>query len=413
MNKNLFHTLARLTVLTAILTACTQVAAPVSPTATLRPSDTPLPPTATIVPTTESSLAQLSFTDSGQAIGNKGYHIAIGDLNHDGYLDVYISANFNALGDPGQIWFNNGKGGFTSGQTIGHERLRHNVAFADLDGDGDLDLFIANDSSLQDPAFEEGYPNEVWLNDGTGKFTDSGQRLGKEPSSAVALGDIDGDGDVDAVVSNYHTANGTSFKPNEIWLNDGHGNFTISDQTLGTGMGRVVLADIDGDKDLDVSVNNAIWVNDGKGNFTKSTQPLGKDSEIAFGDLDGDGDQDAFFTSREGPSEVWLNDGKGTFTDSRQRLGNPESNYVALGDVDGDGDLDAFVSNYDKQNILWINQGGKQGGTPGTFKESEISFPKMGNTAEVRLVDFNNDGRLDAFVVNSDKPGEVWLNTTP
>ena len=60
-------------------------------------------------------------------------------------------------------------------------------ARADLDGDGDLDLFITNENSE---------PNEIWNNDGTGTFTNSGQALGTSNSKNVSLGDIDGDGDL-------------------------------------------------------------------------------------------------------------------------------------------------------------------------------------------------------------------------
>ena len=93
---------------------------------------------------------------------------------------------------------------------------------------------------------------------------------------------------------------------------------------------------------------------------------------VALGDLDGDGDLDAWVAnSSNQANRVWINQGgdqggtPGTYVDSNQALGNSESYGVALGDLDGDGDLDAWVANRSSQaNRVWINQGGDQGGTP-------------------------------------------------
>jgi hypothetical protein len=76
----------------------------------------------------------------------------------------------------------------------------------DLDGDGDLDAFVANAAS------SAGAPNTVWLNDGRGTFSDSGLRLGNEVSYGLDLGDLDGDGDLDAFAAN-------NSPPNAVWLN--------------------------------------------------------------------------------------------------------------------------------------------------------------------------------------------------
>ena len=73
-------------------------------------------------------------------------------------------------------------------------------------------------------------------------------------------------------------------------------------------------------------------------------------------------------------NRVWINDGNGTFTDSGQSLGNHVSLDVSLGDVDGDGDLDAFVANFDQGNRVWINDGG------GTFTDSGQSLGNHGST---------------------------------
>ena len=96
-----------------------------------------------------------------------------------------------------------------SGQALGSSDS-FSVALGDLDGDGHLDAMVANGDQ----------PNTVWTNDGNGTFTNSGQALGNSFSLSVALGDLDGDGDLDAMVAN------TSGQPNTVWTNNGNGTFT-------------------------------------------------------------------------------------------------------------------------------------------------------------------------------------------
>ncbi|WP_141700018.1 Ig-like domain-containing protein, partial [Candidatus Marithrix sp. Canyon 246] len=141
-----------------------------------------------------------------------------------------------------------------------------------------------------------------------GILSDSGQSLGSSSSYSVSLGDVDGDGDLDAVVANFGEAN-------KLWLNDGSGTFSDSGQSLG--------------------------------NF--------KSYSVSLGDVDGDGDLDAVVANFGQANKLWLNDGSGTFSDSGQSLGNFKSRSVSLGDVDGDGDLDAVVANYSQANKLWLN----------------------------------------------------------
>ena len=77
------------------------------------------------------------------------------------------------------------------------------VVLGEVDGDGDRDAMVANDAA-----------NVVWLNNGSGTFTDSGQTLGTAASRGVAFGDVDGDGDLDAMVANAPS------EPNVVWLNN-------------------------------------------------------------------------------------------------------------------------------------------------------------------------------------------------
>ncbi|NEP85245.1 MAG: VCBS repeat-containing protein, partial [Okeania sp. SIO3B3] len=108
-------------------------------------------------------------------------------------------------GQPNQVYFNDGTGVFSdTGQTIGADATNA-IALQDLDDDGSLDLFIGNEGS-----------NEIYLNDGTGVFSSTGQSLADLNTNTIALGDLNGDGTTDAFEGNGTEQQGEA---NIIWLN--------------------------------------------------------------------------------------------------------------------------------------------------------------------------------------------------
>jgi len=303
----------------------------------------------------------------------------------------------------------------------------HDIALADLDGDGDLDAFLANGRN------EMPEPNTVLLNDGKGNFHNSGQELGNRESRAVILQDFDYDGDIDALVSDIWMG--------EYFWNEGDGDFLHSREIMFpdtdgyfVGLWRFQAADLNGDNKLDLFLNgccgggvsngpdnwrtinafNTVWLSNEKNLPGPTSQKMGQGNSeaVALGDLDGDGDLDAFIansvhldetgkTVDYDANDVWLNNGAGIFTDSTQRLGDQRSYSIALGDLDGDGDLDAFVGNIGADEV-WLNDGNAN------FINSD---QRLGSslTRYLCLADLDGDGDLDA-IVGSDTVGGIWLN---
>ena len=305
------------------------------------------------------------FKDSGRTVGNtNSFSVELGDLNGDGTIDA-VAGN--------QVYLNYGselfdRGAFPVGsRTMG--TFRWHVALADLDGDGNLDLFSAAccggavESPGRRPLYSE---DQVWLNKGDGRFSSTGQALAPTGSNAVALGDLNGDGSHDAFVasglSTLADGSTVSATPNTVWFNDGRGRFRQSSVLLGERESlAVALGDIEGDGDLDAVVGNkgpdAVWLNDGRGRFRLGEQDL-EDGETRFiflRDLNEDGHLDLFLGERTG-GWIWLNDSTGRWQRSRQRIDYDDDAALALGDVTGDGLIDVFVADVDSYRV-WRGEG--------------------------------------------------------
>ncbi len=308
------------------------------------------------------------------------------------------------------------------------------IEHADLNRDGFQDLIIARGNSV---AF--------WRNDGQGHFSDvtaSSIVFPSDEVSAIVAGDVDNDGDIDLITAGGY--DDFASVPDRLWLNDGSGSFTQSALLpAGTGLSHgLELADVDSDGDLDLIIAagqeshlavpggyDRLLFNQGNGSFVESqsfddlpwNNPTASTQRIRAGDVDSDGDLDLFIV-RGTPAQanvLLLNNGAGEFTDvsGTQLLPLPgfidNSQDAVFADIDSDGDLDILVANSvlgtgtDESGDVSINQGGAQGGTEGVFLDDPNSFLEDSTVADgIRLsisaADIDADGDLDVLVTVHD-----------
>lgn len=308
-----------------------------------------------------------------------------------------------------QIIINDGSGGLTTSIISADVFRAPDVKIGDFDGDGDLDALLANLYLLTNQGGAEG---------GTeGTFVSSLVTGGIGSAQGLAVGDIDGDGDLDAIYANW----GNSYSPNDLLINQGgaqggtQGQFVISTETAGgdNHSRDVALGDIDGDGDLDAIVANdtganQLLINDGTGSFSLSSiaAAVSQASPVAtldviIADLNADGHLDVVFANTSGQNELLINNGSGVFSASVLVGGTYSSTAVVSGDLDGDGDLDLIIANASgAANHVLLNQGGVQRGSVGTFVASTISGSN-GTSTDVALADIDGDGDLDAIVTNN------------
>jgi predicted outer membrane repeat protein len=347
------------------------------------------------------------FVDSGERIGSAAsFAVALGRLDGDDNLDAFIATRRSHL-DSGAnlVWLGNGDASFTdSGQRLGFQNSG-SVALGYINDDPYLDAAIANDHESA-----RGAANRVWWGNADGSFTDSGARFGSAETSEVALADLDGDGDLDLLFANG-IQQGVDSGANEIWLyEDGGfisgGSFGPAESTGIAAAGNIVFV-------TNANQTDTIWeiVGDGTLRLAGQTSAANNSQDVALADLNGDGHLDAFVTNGSNqPDYVYFNQGGFDFQDSGQRLGNTYSRAVALGDLNGDGFLDAFVASIDnKPDTIWYNDGS------GHFYDSGQRL-NPGWSWDVALGDLDGDGDLDAYLAKGNTGGgadEVWINTWP
>jgi len=274
------------------------------------------------------------------------------------------------------------------------------LSAGDLDGDGDVDLVVANGRHWPKH-------NEVFFNNGRGAF-DARQQLGEIAATtyAVPLADMDGDGDLDAVVGNDRM-------PSHVYWNDGEGRFAMGRQVGEVASTRsVTLADLDGVDGVDVifcnrGAANLICFNDGRGGFTRQATFGGSDHAtitVAAGDLDGDGDLDLAVANRNGQQNfIYINDGAGGFEVSRPYgTGSDQTRGVAIADVDGDGRLDILNANIRQPNAIYFGDG--QGGVARV-----VEFGDAAPSFALTTADLDGDGRLDILIANAGAQNAAYL----
>ncbi|MEE8135294.1 MAG: FG-GAP-like repeat-containing protein [Gemmatimonadales bacterium] len=365
-----------------------------------------------------------------QALENEhvfnGSGVAAGDVDGDGLVDLY----FARLDGPNVLYRNRGGLRFEdateSAGVAAPDRLSTGAMFIDVDGDADLDLLTTS----------MGGPTSLFVNDGTGVFTDATDGSGLASGfygTTMTSADVDGDGDLDLYVANNKLkAVRDIYPPDEIAFDRvirerADGEFEVVEEfrehySLARQGGRLAR--------FEFAEPDKFYLNDGRGRFEEVPFTAGRFRDASgtlltqtprdwgltarFYDVDDDGDPDLYVTNDfESPDHFWINDGVGNFQMIAVEALRTTSNAnmaVDFADIDRDGDVDIF-----QVDMLDRNSGKQKTQTPNAVPE-EGMFAVLGSTQQVprnTLLLNRGDGTFAeaGFLARIEASGWSWGTT--
>ena len=335
-------------------------------------------------------------------VGDRGYSmgITVGDFDNDGYPDIYVSNH-----GPNVLYHNNGNGTFTDvterAGVAGNE-CSVGAVWLDYDNDSHLDLYVGNyiefdpqynyyyaPDGFPGPMAYDGQPDVLYHNKGNGTFEDVTLVMGVFNKDGRAMGvgaaDYNNDGYTDIFVSNdhmvnylYHNKGGELFEDRGIL--SGTAFNQVGEATISM---SVDFADYNNDGLMDLFVSDDVYCslyrNEGNGVFTEMSYHAG--IAVACGqfvgwassflDYDNDGDLDLFKVNGElkhlygQEDQLFENNGKGMFTDVSTERGayfheERVGRGACFGDYDNDGDIDAYIVNLEDHGALLRNNQGNR-----------------------------------------------------
>lgn len=296
-----------------------------------------------------------TFSDSGISLtGVQDCSLAWGDYDGDGDLDLALAGSTSSTTSYIAKVYRNNNGSFEDINAGLAGVYKCGVAWGDYDNDGDLDLLISGQTT-------SGSPSTTLYRNDKGTFVAQNLGITDMPGGAVAWADYDGDGDLDITVAGIVSTSSYAYPMTKILRNDGGAFYDISAGITGLADAAIAWTDYDGDGDLDLAMSGNAWClsipiettilyrND-TGTFVDAgaSLPDVMAGSLAWADYDNDGDLDLLSVGAQDykcKAELYENN-SGAFTGINSGLPGMYFSSVAWGDYDGDGKLDIAMAGF-------------------------------------------------------------------